>query len=259
MMIQQRSGVAAAIAVIMHGLLLVLLVSGVIEIQHKETEVPPVLVQLIEPPKLLEPPPKPEPPTPKPPKPEPPKPLPPKPEPPPPEPAPPRPDAPVPAPTPPMPVPAPAPTPVPTPVPTPAPTPGPMPTPEPAPRPVAAAVAPAPEPAPAPAAPAQAAPAPAAPSKTGVSIPATYSAKNTKPAYPSMSRRLNEQGTVILRVLVRSDGTAGHVEVKSSSGFPRLDQAAIDAVQTWRFNPATVDGKAIEEWYQVPITLKLQN
>ena len=74
-----------------------------------------------------------------------------------------------------------------------------------------------------------------------------------------MSKRLNEQGTVILRVLVKSDCTAGNVEVKSSSGFPRLDQAAIGAVQTWRFNPATIDGKAVEEWYKVPITLKLQN
>ena len=92
-----------------------------------------------------------------------------------------------------------------------------------------------------------------------MSIPASYSATNIKPAYPSMSKRLNEQGTVILRVLVKSDGTASNVEVKSSSGFPRLDQAAIDAVQTWRFNPATIDGKAVEEWYQVPITLKLQN
>lgn len=74
-----------------------------------------------------------------------------------------------------------------------------------------------------------------------------------------LSQRRSEQGTVILRVLVKSDGTAGSVEVKSSSGFTRLDQAAIDAVKTWRFNPATSDGKAIDEWYQVPIPFKLQN
>ncbi len=72
-----------------------------------------------------------------------------------------------------------------------------------------------------------------------------------------MSKRLGEQGTVVLRGLVRHDGTAGTVEVKSSSGFPRLDESAINAVKTWRFNPATVDGKAVDEWYQVPIPFKL--
>ena len=94
----QRSGIAAAIAVVLHGLLLVLLISGVIEIQHKETEIPPVVVQLIEPPKPE--PPKPEPPKPIPLKPEPPKPLPPKPEPPRPEQVQPRPETPAPTPTP---------------------------------------------------------------------------------------------------------------------------------------------------------------
>lgn len=266
-----RSGIAAILAIALHGLLLAMLVFGVIRIQHKETEPPPVVVKLIEPPKTPEPPPpKPEPPKPKPPKPAPPKPEPPKPEPPkpepkpePPKPEPPRPEPPKPEPRPEPPRPEPvaprpappAPTP-PAPTPAPAPAPTPAPPPEPAPRPVAPTPATAP-PAPPPAPPAP--PAPVAPARTGVSIPASYSATNAKPVYPAMSKRLNEQGTVVLRVQVRSDGTAGHVEVKSSSGFARLDQAAIDAVQTWRFNPATVDGKAVEEWYQVPITLKLQN
>lgn len=102
------------------------------------------------------------------------------------------------------------------------------------------------------------APVVSAPSKTEVST-ASYSASNQKPAYPNMSKRLSEQGTVVLRVLVKADGTAGEVEVKSSSSYPRLDQAAIDAVKTWRFNPAKIDGKAIDEWYQVPIPFKLQS
>ena len=54
---------------------------------------------------------------------------------------------------------------------------------------------------------------------------------NLNPTYPHMSRRLGEQGTVVLRVLVISDGTIGAAEVESSSSFPRLDQAAIDAVK----------------------------
>lgn len=111
--------------------------------------------------------------------------------------------------------------------------------------------------------PAPPAPAPApvvtAPSKTEVSIPASYSASNQKPIYPNMSKRLGEQGTVVLRVLVKADGSAGEVEVKSSSSYPRLDQAAVEAVKTWRFNSAKIDGKAIDEWYQVPIPFKLQS
>jgi protein TonB len=74
-----------------------------------------------------------------------------------------------------------------------------------------------------------------------------------------MSKRHGEQGLVVLRVLVKSDGSAGAVEVKSSSGFPRLDQAAADAVKSWHFNPATNDGKVVDEWYQVPIPFKIQN
>ena len=74
-----------------------------------------------------------------------------------------------------------------------------------------------------------------------------------------MSLRLGEQGTVLLTVLVKSDGTASDVEVKSSSGFPRLDRAAIEAVKTWRFNPATVDGKPVDKSYDVPVTFKPQN
>lgn len=74
-----------------------------------------------------------------------------------------------------------------------------------------------------------------------------------------MSKRLGEQGTVMLRVLVKSDGSAGTVEVKISSNFPRLDQAAVDAVKNWHFIPATSDGKPIDEWYQVPIPFKIQN
>jgi protein TonB len=109
---------------------------------------------------------------------------------------------------------------------------------------------------PAPAAP----PAPPVPAvKTGVSIPASHAASNRKPAYPAMSRRYGEEGTVVLRVLVRADGTAGQVEIKKSSGYPALDESAKSAVETWRFNPATIDGKPVSEWYEQAIPFTLQN
>jgi periplasmic protein TonB len=102
------------------------------------------------------------------------------------------------------------------------------------------------------------APAVAAPVKTGPSIPATYATSNRRPDYPLISRRYGEQGTVMLRVYVKADGSAGEVQVKTTSGYELLDESAKAAVQGWRFNPATIDGKPIAEWYQLPIPFKLK-
>lgn len=111
----------------------------------------------------------------------------------------------------------------------------------------------------APAAPPGPAAPPAPPVNTGVSIPASYAASNRKPDYPALSRRYEEQGTVVLQVLVKADGTAGEVKLKSSSGHPLLDKSAMSTVQSWRFIPAIRDGKPVAEWYPVPITFTLQN
>ena len=72
---------------------------------------------------------------------------------------------------------------------------------------------------------------------SGVSISASYANTNQKPEYPSQSRRFNEEGTVVLSVFVTAEGMAGAVEIKSSSGFPMLDQSAIDAVKKVAFQP----------------------
>lgn len=102
-------------------------------------------------------------------------------------------------------------------------------------------------------------PSPASPVKTGVSIPASYADSNRKPVYPLLSRRQEEQGTVLLRIMVTADGTAGEVVVRRTSGYPLLDEAALSAVQYWRFNPASIDNKPIAEWYQVAIPFTLHN
>lgn len=63
----------------------------------------------------------------------------------------------------------------------------------------------------------------------------------------------------MLSVYVRADGSAGEVQVKTSSGYTLLDESARNAVQDWRFNPATIDGKPIAMWYQIPIPFTLSN
>ena len=72
-------------------------------------------------------------------------------------------------------------------------------------------------------------------------IPPNFNADyldNPPPVYPALSRRMSEQGKVVLRVLVNPKGTADKVELKSSSGSRRLDDAAFDTVKRWRFLPA---------------------
>jgi len=80
---------------------------------------------------------------------------------------------------------------------------------------------------------------------------------NPAPLYPPVSRRLKEQGRVLLRVLVSAAGSAENVEVRSSSGSDRLDRAAIEAVRHWRFAPAKRGGETIAAWALVPILFQL--
>jgi protein TonB len=65
------------------------------------------------------------------------------------------------------------------------------------------------------------------------------------PAYPSFSIRLNEQGRVVLRVELDTEGKIATVTFKSRSGFTRLDEAAVSAVKTWRCRPAIRNGVAV--------------
>lgn len=74
-----------------------------------------------------------------------------------------------------------------------------------------------------------------------------------------MSRKLREQGSVRLHVMVNAAGEAETVRIKSSSGYDRLDQAALAAVRQWRFVPARQRGQAIAGWVEVPIQFHLEN
>jgi len=78
------------------------------------------------------------------------------------------------------------------------------------------------------------------------------------PVYPAVSKRLREAGTVLLRVSLDAAGTVSVVTVQTTSDYPRLDQAAIEAVRQWRFIPATRGQQAIASTVLVPIEFKHQ-
>lgn len=83
--------------------------------------------------------------------------------------------------------------------------------------------------------------------------------QNPTPPYPALSRRLGEQGKVILNVYVNKDGKAETVVIAKSSGFSRLDESAQNTVKNWRFAAAKKGDQLTPSWVQVPINFILDS
>lgn len=86
-------------------------------------------------------------------------------------------------------------------------------------------------------------------------IDATHSCR--LPEYPSASRYAGETGAVVLRFLVDEDGVAVDSQVEASSGHARLDEAAKAALSLCRFQPGTLDGRAVRAWARIRYVWKL--
>lgn len=101
--------------------------------------------------------------------------------------------------------------------------------------------------------------APSAPTpsiRTGAAI--QPGASCAKPDYPSASRRLEEEGTVSLKFLIGVDGRVLQAEIEKTSGFPRLDEAARNALSKCQFRPGTIDGKPEQSWASIRYTWRLE-
>jgi len=98
----------------------------------------------------------------------------------------------------------------------------------------------------------------AEPAPTAPGFDADY-LSNPAPPYPAVSRRLREQGLVVLHVHVTAQGQPDKVQLHQGSGFARLDQAALDVVWHWRFTPARQGGKDVAGWVSVPLRFVLRS
>ena len=78
-----------------------------------------------------------------------------------------------------------------------------------------------------------------------------------QPDYPAPSRNGNEQGTVVLSLYVLEDGRVANVEVKESSGYPNLDDAAAQRAYSWRLKPALENGRPVAGWGKFAVTFRL--
>jgi protein TonB len=89
-------------------------------------------------------------------------------------------------------------------------------------------------------------------------VDANYSQKSP-PTYPIMSRRLHEEGKVQLLVDVSAKGDVESILVKQSSGYPRLDDVALNTVRSWHFVPARRGDVTVADSVVVPILFKLND
>lgn len=114
-----------------------------------------------------------------------------------------------------------------------------------------------PGPSPEASAPAQDMPVPAAtdPVAAALTPPRSDAAhlNNPKPVYPALSQKYKEQGRVVLDVYILADGSVGEIRLKTSSGYRRLDDAAMRAVRRWKYIPARRGNEPVALWYQQPL------
>ncbi|MBC7519791.1 MAG: TonB family protein [Sandarakinorhabdus sp.] len=95
----------------------------------------------------------------------------------------------------------------------------------------------------------------------GATTPARFDprfAASMQPPYPATSRRLAEQGAVVVHIRIGRDGRVTAASLAQSSGSPRLDAAALaHALKYWRFTPALADGKTVEATRDITVNFRL--
>ena len=80
--------------------------------------------------------------------------------------------------------------------------------------------------------------------------------ERVEPLYPETARKLRQAGTVVLEAVITSAGTVDEVRVVASAG-PLLDAAALSAVRSWRYRPATLNGRAVAVFLAVKVRFAL--
>lgn len=78
-----------------------------------------------------------------------------------------------------------------------------------------------------------------------------------RPDYPQQARRAGQEGTVVIRVLVSTDGSAAETAVLVSSGYSLLDEAAVRGVKKWRFSPARYGSVPVESYHDIRVRFRL--
>ena len=93
---------------------------------------------------------------------------------------------------------------------------------------------------------------------SGPDTPARSFASNNA-LYPDSAKTACEQGTVTLNLQIGADGRVSDVSIANSSGYPSLDNAALQSARHWRFTPARRNGVAVASTIVQPVRFDLKN
>jgi protein TonB len=90
----------------------------------------------------------------------------------------------------------------------------------------------------------------------GAALRAPRKIHDVTPVYPEAARQSNVQGIVVLEATIGPDGSVQHARVLRS--IPLLDEAAIEAVRQWRFEPSQVNGQPVPVIMTVTVSFNRQ-
>jgi protein TonB len=96
------------------------------------------------------------------------------------------------------------------------------------------------------------------PSPSGIKEAIPLYRDNPPPRYPRIARRRGYEGTVVLEVLVNTEGRVADYRIIQSCGHPVLDRAAMNSIRNWLFEPGMRGDKKVEMWVKVPIRFELK-
>ena len=83
--------------------------------------------------------------------------------------------------------------------------------------------------------------------------------QNPHPEYPMIARKKGWQGRLLLNVSVNKNGDVTNINVVETSGFEILDKTSVKTIKNWKFIPARIGGKNIEDNLNIPVSFKLIN
>ncbi len=95
------------------------------------------------------------------------------------------------------------------------------------------------------------------PYKLSAAIARPVLVSRVDPVYPELARRIRQAGTVILETVIDENGRVTDVKVINGLGYG-LEQAAIDAVSRWRFEPARMNGRAVKVFFNLTVQFSLR-